>query len=365
MNGAALLSERAAFMQLGGQGHISANGSCRLLQASDGWIALNLARDDDWDLMPAWLESVGDVSSWQAIAAQVASRAVPRLLEQGRLMGLPVAAANHPSTPAESWFSICVRAAGKKIKRSPPLVIDLSSLWAGPLCTHLLLQTGARVIEVESKARPDGARRGNSDVFDLLNGGKESAVFDLSRLAGVQQLVALLKQADIVVEGSRPRALQQLGIDAEALVKAVPGLTWVSITGYGRREPGANWVAFGDDAAVAAGVAMANASPPLFCGDALADPLTGIHAALAAMAFWQGGGGVLLDLNLHDVTAHCLNFYPDSDRGVVLKNAGKWQLHQNKQRLEVCFPTIRRADHAATFAGSDTDTLVAEFNLPC
>jgi hypothetical protein len=77
---------------------------------------------------------------------------------------------------------------------------------------------------------------------------------------------------------------------------------WVSITGYGRREPEGNWIAYGDDAAAASGLAAATGDPdaPLFCGDAIADPLTGLHAAVAALAHLRAGEGALLELALRD-----------------------------------------------------------------
>src|SRR4051812_32431925 len=51
----ALLGERAAIAGLTRRGRVSAGGSCRLLPALDGWVAVNLARPDDFDLIPAWL----------------------------------------------------------------------------------------------------------------------------------------------------------------------------------------------------------------------------------------------------------------------------------------------------------------------
>ena len=74
-----------------------------------------------------------------------------------------------------------------------------------------------------------------------MNGGKRSVALDFSDRDDLARLRRLLMRADIVVESARPRALAQLGIDAEALVHAVPGLVWVSISGYGRGGPGANW----------------------------------------------------------------------------------------------------------------------------
>ena len=364
LDGAALLSERAAFLGLERQGQISANGSCRLLSATDGWIALNLARDTDWSLLPAWLES--PVLTWSTVTRKVRQKPVSLLLERGRLLGLPVAPTATACASSESWYSIAAQAAPALANRGlHPLVVDLSSLWAGPLCTHLLSLAGARVIKVESVKRPDGARRGNTGFYDLLNAGKQSVAFDLSADSGRGQLLSLLAKADIVLEGSRPRALQQLGIDARALVEQVPGLTWISITGYGRADPMANWVAFGEDAAAAAGVTAATATPPLFCGDALADPLAGIHAAFAAMAFWQGGGGVLVDISLRDIAAHCLSFYPGVNRGLVAMRRGEWRLVYNDCELEVKFPAMRRPASPAVAFGSDTQAILNEFHIPC
>ena len=73
------------------------------------------------------------------------------------------------------------------------------------------------------------------------------------------------------------------GIDADALCASRSGLIWMTITGYGATGQAADWIGFGDDCAVAAGLAEAlrrAAGHPGFVGDAIADPLTGIHAAL-------------------------------------------------------------------------------------
>src|SRR5262249_36579837 len=154
-------------------------------------------------------------------------------------------ASDHPST--SSGRTLLPRGKGK------PLVIDLSSLWAGPLCSHLLHKLGADVVKIESTRRPDGARRGPALFFDLMNAGKRSVALDFSSREGRESLHALVRKADIVIEGSRPRALRQLGLDAEQVI-AECVTTWVSINGYGRDEPQENWIAFGDDAGVAAGL---------------------------------------------------------------------------------------------------------------
>lgn len=311
VDGARLLGQRAALAGLTRNGRIAPGGSCRLLPVADGWLALNLARDDDWELLPAWLQT-GALHDWNDVAAALLQCRLDECVERGRLLGLAVA----PSQRCESegqWLRVDYRAertsdtgAGRA-----PLVVDLSSLWAGPLCTHLLQKLGARVVKVESVQRPDGARRGNAEFFEALNEGKDNLVLDFASEHDRSQLRALCERADIVIEASRPRALRQLDIVAERIIDANPKLTWIGISGYGRREPMANWVAFGDDAAVAAGLSQRvfeSCGEMLFCGDAVADPLTGLHAALAAWHGWQSGGGSLLDISMRDVVANCLAF---------------------------------------------------------
>ncbi len=191
---------------------------------------------------------------------------------------------------------------------------------------------------------------------------------DFGSAAGRASLRALVERADIVVESARPRALAQLGIDAAELVESRPGLSWISITGYGRSEPNAHWVAFGDDAAVAAGLATATgdpAGPPLFCGDAIADPLTGLHAALAAQASFLGGGGRLLDLSLRDVAAHALTFDPNAPMAALRAAADGWEVVANDSRARVAPPRARTSMGAAAELGRDTEEVLRELGIRC
>jgi hypothetical protein len=118
----------------------------------------------------------------------------------------------------------------------------------------------------------------------------------------------LLAVADVVIEASRPRALAQLGLAPE-MIPHRDGQVWLSITGYGRGDAAAaELVAFGDDAAVAGGlVGWTGDGPgdgdPVFCADAIADPLTGLCGALAVARSVAGGGGELIDLSMREVAA--------------------------------------------------------------
>jgi len=312
-DGAALLNERALLMHLEKPTQVSANGSCYLLKTNDAqWIALNLSRDSDWELLPALFQRPEKISDIEQVRTQVNNSDAAALLTQGRMLGLAITIAakkNERSEENKKWFDVICRGEKKLSRSESPLVVDLSSLWAGPLCSHLLQESGARVIKIESTQRPDGAglntQPGGRTFYERLNQHKEIITLDFRNPSDLQKLKQYIQQADIVIEGSRPRALLQLGIDAEAIVKQQARLIWISITGYGRREPQGNWIAFGDDAAISAGLFDTIDEKPVFIGDAIADPLTGLHAALAALQFHQQGQSVLLDINLHDVAEYC------------------------------------------------------------
>lgn len=299
LRGRDLLADRAAAF-----GHPT--GSCRILEGADARFALNLAREDDWNLLPAWLEE--DTSpDWGAITKIVRQHKASNLIARARELGLAAAPAEETHV-AKHWVTRSHNSSAAPATRAP-LVVDLSTLWAGPLCGQLLRHCGARVIKAESTQRPDGARNSPGAFFELMNKGKESATFDLSSAQGREQLRSLIAQADIVIESARPRALRQMGLHAEEFLKQKPGQAWIAISAYGRSEPEENWIGYGDDCAIAAGLSaqMHKATGEwLVVGDAIADPLTGLHAALCAWNAWTKGEGGLYALALRDVVSHCI-----------------------------------------------------------
>jgi hypothetical protein len=286
-----LLAERAAGAGFLRSGATTCSGAGRLLRAAGGWVAINLAREDDLASVAAWLELDADDEPWAAVASVVPTRSTATLVGRAELLGLPVAALGEVTPPSAPVLAVSCGPAPALTR--PPVVVDLSSLWAGPLCTRLLADRGARVIKVESVARPDGARSGPRVFFERLHEGKDVRALDL---AG-PELRELLMQADVVVEASRPRALRALGIRSDEIAPRV----WLSITGYGRD---CNRVAFGDDAAVAGGLVAFDADGPCFVADAIADPLTGIASAVAIVTALECGGRWQLDASLAGVAAY-------------------------------------------------------------
>ena len=322
---------------------MSPGGSCRLVRAADAWLAVNLARADDVALANAWLSDAGLEAGdpWPRLARAIANAPATLLVESAAGLGLAVSRLGEADALI-SWLPPDeVRALETR-----PLVVDLSALWAGPLCAQLLGLAGARVVKVESVERPDGARRGAAPFFDLLHHGHESVALDFGTPRGRDALRALVGAADVVIEASRPRALEQLGVDAHEHVDR--GSVWVSITAYGRAAA-PHRVGFGDDVAIAAGVHAGAPDAPLFCADAVSDPVTGLWAARAALGALVAGGGVLLDVAMAAVTRLARGDERDEERAAQLHD-GRWLLGD----IPVAPPRARSAVGPAAALGADT-----------
>jgi hypothetical protein len=291
VDAAEVLTGRAALLDLAPRGQTSAGGATHLLPGADGWCALTLSRSEDVDAVPALLHAdvVAD-DPWPAIRRWVADTAATDVAARARLLGLPVAVLGE--TPAASPRARRIGLPARPKPLRDLLVADLSAMWAGPLCAHLLARAGATVVKVETAARPDGARFGPARFFDWINSGKLSYVTDLADAVSLRRLLAA---ADVVIESSRPAALIRRGLGPTD-VDPRAGRVWLRITGHGAEGERANWVAFGDDAAVSGGLVRGTTAAPEFCGDAIADPLTGLRAATAVARSLARGGGHLIDV---------------------------------------------------------------------
>ncbi|MBV8951420.1 MAG: CoA transferase [Actinobacteria bacterium] len=364
LDGPALVGERAAIAGLSRHGSVSPGGSCRLLPARDGWLACNLARPDDFAMLPALTRRDVGGDPWGVLAAWARNVSATEIVERAALLGLPFA---RVATPQEAALEDgVVRGDGGSIdpwivtpgplraRDGRPFVVDLSALWAGPLCASIVAEAGADVVKVESPTRPDGARRGPRAFFDLMNAGKRSVCIDLRSDA----LRVLLARADVVVESARPRVMEHLGIEPAALVRDA-GVVWVSITGYGRTGPRRDRAAFGDDAAAAGGACAVigdDGGPPLICADAFADPVSGLHAALAALACLAGGRGALVDVALR--------------RGgtSLLTGAGSRRAGRPRPGIVASPPRARTPRGRGPELGADTETVLAQVGVaerPC
>lgn len=341
--GLGVLSERAALLSIRRSSSVSCGGATRLLPTLDRWIAVTMARPEDIEAIPAWLGvEVDPVSFWAAVERELAQRRSAEVVEQAILLGLPC------SGVAEVTDSAAVYRCS--LGDAPPrplaglVVANLAPLWAGPLAGDVLSLLGARVIKVESATRPDGARR-TPPFFEVLNGRCESLVLDLRAEEGRARLASLLQRVDVVIEGSRPRALEQMGIDAEGLTRSGPQV-WVSVTGHGRREPHSVRVGFGDDAAAAGGLVGWLDDEPVFLADAIADPLSGLTAAATVVQLLETGGRWLVDVALSRVAAS----FAQNSATVSTAQAISPRLGANRTGCPLPF-------------GRDSEAIITEFGL--
>jgi CoA-transferase family III len=349
LNGAVLLGERAASNGFTIPGIVSAGGGSRLYKTRRGWVSLSLARISDREMLPAlFCDASLDPEDDDALAERMMAGDASRIVDQGTTLGLSIARVGD-TLRSPAWEVTVEGLQRQCIQHRPPLVVDLASLWAGPLATHLIQLAGATVLKVESSTRPDAMREGDAPFFNLLNQNKASIALDFGDEAGRKVLLALIHKADIVVESSRPRALLQLGIDADALVRDIPGLVWMSITAHGVHGNAANRIGFGDDCGVAGGLtaALINASGHAgFVGDAIADPLAGITAARLAWERWQGGKGGRVVLSMSGIVAQAL-----TEDDMALDELGIWSAAQGAPFPDV----IARAASQARPLGADTE----------
>jgi hypothetical protein len=290
--GLGVLAQRGRLLGLPRSGRVSCGGATRLVAVADGELAVALARESDHALVPAWLGLAGVAADGELGAAPAGA-----LVDAAAELGLPVAAVGEVRDRRPVVLHRCGNAPERPL--AGVRVVNLGSLWAGPLAAHLLARMGADVVSVESTTRPDGARA-TPAFFAALRDGVTGHTVDMDDRA---ELDDLLRGADVVIEGSRPRALRQLGIDADELARAGPQV-WVSITAHGRAEPHARRVGFGDDAAAAGGlVGRTPAGDTVFLADAIADPLTGMTAAATVAELLERGGRYVADIALARVAA--------------------------------------------------------------
>jgi len=122
-------------------------------------------------------------------------------------------------------------------------IVDLSRILAGPYCTLLLAELGARVIKVEAPNGGDDARQygpftnGKSTYFASVNRGKESIALDLKAAKDKEIFERLLDKADAIVENFRPGTMERLGYGWDTLHPRYPRLIYAAASGFGHTGP--------------------------------------------------------------------------------------------------------------------------------
>jgi len=349
--GEQLLAERAAISQWPAKAPWTLGLHCRAVRTTDGWFALSLARQADLDAVPA-LISEPTSHEWVSVDAWARTITTDEAVDRCRQFGMPAGAIG--SVAGRNLMQITSHGATGVRSLRGLRVVDLSALWAGPLCANLLQLAGADVIRVESEQRSDGARIGIPTFDDLLHSGQKSVTFDSNNLEFLHALVA---SADLVISASRPRGLESLSLDPQSWLASKAHGVWVQLSAYGSTGPQANWIGFGDDTAMAAGLVRWIEGIPIPIADAIADPLTGVHAAVGAVSLAQRGGAHLLELSLADVAAATIGDPPASD---PINRNGAWQVETEFGLRPIEKPKARTVTGTARALGADTDAVRAE-----
>ncbi|MFI5974521.1 CaiB/BaiF CoA transferase family protein [Streptomyces sp. NPDC051452] len=188
-------------------------------------------------------------------------------------------------------------------------VLDLATLFAGPLAATLLGDFGAEVIKVEHPRRPDPSRghgpakRGVGLWWKVLGRNKRTITLDLSTPGGRETLLRLAATADVVVENFRPGTLEKWELGWEELAAANPGLILARVTAFGQFGPYAHRPGFGTLAEAMSGFAAITgepAGPPTLPPFGLADSVAGLataYAVLTALAAREHTGtGQVVDM---------------------------------------------------------------------
>lgn len=193
------------------------------------------------------------------------------------------------------------------------LVIDLTRVLAGPFCTMMLAELGARVIKIEHPDGGDDSRRfepffqGQSAYFASLNRGKESIALDLKDDGDRAVFLRLVRRADVLVENFRPGTMERLGLGYEELREENPRLIFASVSGFGQTGPWRHKPAYDLIVQALSGMMSVTGRPgdsPTKAGTSIADITGGLFllAGIAAALYHREktGAGRQVDVAMLD-----------------------------------------------------------------
>ena len=197
-------------------------------------------------------------------------------------------------------------------------VLDMTTFWAGPSCTHFLAMLGAEVIHVESTRRPDGTRLiagvpvtedqwwEKSPIYEALNTNKKGLTLDLQSPRGREVLRRLIATCDVVVENFTPRVLDQIGLDFAAIQSIRPDTVMLRMPGFGLDGPWRDNPAFAYVIEAASGLSWLTGYPDRTPYDpySIGDPNAGVHALNALLLALEHrrrtGEGVFIEAAMVD-----------------------------------------------------------------
>ncbi len=193
------------------------------------------------------------------------------------------------------------------------VVIDFSRILAGPYCTMILADMGARVLKIENPDGGDDSRgfgpyiNGESAYYMSINRNKRSLAMNLKHPRSRQLALEMVRRADVVVENFRPGAMERLGLGYEALRDVNPRIIYAAVSGFGHsgpymHKPGYDIVAQGMSGLMS--ITGHPGGPPTRVGASVGDLTGGMFAAIGILAALQernrSGLGQKVDIGLLD-----------------------------------------------------------------
>ncbi len=208
-------------------------------------------------------------------------------------------------------------------------VLDLSRVLGGPLCGQILGDHGADVLKIEPPGGDDTRawgppfKDGVASYYHGLNRNKRIQCLDLSSVQGQGKVLALMAQADVLIENFKVGTMEKWGIGYAQMQARFPRLVWCRVSGFGADGPLGAWPGY--DAAIQAmtGLMSVNGERdggPLRVGLPVVDMVTGMNAVIGVMLALherqRSGLGQLVDAALYDsgislLHPHAANWFMD------------------------------------------------------
>lgn len=324
------------------RGSLHWNNAFRIFPCRDGQIAASLFLQ--WDTLVEWLNCEGtgrDLAGYEwkdperrrqgvdhvieVLESFTRTRSAEDLQERAQLMGFPWARVNTPSDVAASaqfkmrgffvretiglmgtlefpgFPAVLKRPLSKqgtpessvkpvKADSRSPLdgirVLDFTRVLAGPYATRILADFGAEVIKVQYPGSAEQDDFGKA-YYRYWNRNKRSVAIDLSRPGGVDVMLRLVAKSDVLVENFSPRVMANLGLEYATVRRSKPDIVMVSLSAMGQTGPQSGFTGYGPTVHALSGLSCLTAyapDKPLGPGTAYADHVSGVMAALAAIA---------------------------------------------------------------------------------
>ena len=264
-------------------------------------------------------------------------------------------------------------------------VVDFTRVLAGPTCTRMLADAGARVIKIERPGTGDDTRLmgpyaadGVSEYYRFANLGKESIALNLKDPGDLALTKAMIARADVVVENFRPGVMARLGLDPAELVRQHPRLIVCSVSGFGQYGPMHQQAAYDTVIQAIAGIMDGTGTEdggPTRVGTSISDILAGIFGycgvvtALAARD--RTGKGTTIDIAMLDATFSVMEQGLMDALGVHIRphrignrhpSMAPFDTYQcSDQLIAICVGN----DHLFGRAGRDTEHPRTAHRTPC